>query len=297
MSRAKRQHYVPRSYLRGFTEDGEHLFVFDKSTKTSFRTSVGNVAAERYFYDSSESQGMEEKLARLDGIYPEWRDGIVGTVTSGNDIAFEHRAKLAFFMAIQLRRTRWFRDTIISGAKLIEEGFDSISDGFKKRFGVSLKPDFVLSQFLAPDKERAGKAAQARSLRSFPRLYELMEILTDHIWIVGVNQTTQPFYTSNNPLVIWPHKRHPTRAFVGLQSEGIEIAFPLDSWHILTLLERTYHVKLEPLDCQSIPIGDDGVVNYNGLQVAESHRWLYCRSDTFGLVDQLCNQPQKQPTA
>ena len=56
MSKVKREHYVPQAYLRGFTEDGEHLFVFDKSTKTRFGTSVSRIACERYFYDLSDKQ-------------------------------------------------------------------------------------------------------------------------------------------------------------------------------------------------------------------------------------------------
>ena len=264
MPKVKREHYVPQSYLRGFAEDGEHLFVFDKSTKTSFGTSVSRVAAEKYFYDISESQVIEEDLAKLDGVYPYWRDCIVETLESGKRINLEHQAQLAFFIAMQVRRTRWFRNLIITTSKQVEEVVFKMSEYFDEKHGVPLRPDASLSEHLAPNKEERAKVAQIQSMRSFSTMQSLVQILVHHIWIVGVNRTTQPFYTSDNPVVRWPHKQHPIRSYSGLQSEGIEIAFPLNSRYILALLERTFHANLEALDCNSMPINEDGVV-YSGL--------------------------------
>jgi hypothetical protein len=297
MSKVKREHYVPQSYLRGFTEDGEHLFVFDKSTKTSFGTSVSSIASEKYFYDLSESQAIEEALAKLDGVYPYWRDSIIKTVENGKRITLEHRAKLAFFIAMQVRRTRWFRNFNITIAKQVEEVLVKMSEYFDEKFGVPLKPDASLSEYLAPNKEEMAKLAQIQSMRSFSTMHSLVQILVHHIWIVGVNRTTQPFYTSDNPVVIWPHKQHPILSYSGLQSEGVEIAFPLNSRYILALLERTFHANLEALDCDSMSINEDGVVYYNGLQIAGSYRWFYCSTDSFGLAEEICSESSYEERA
>lgn len=297
MSRAKKQHYVPQSYLRGFAEDGEHLFVFDKSTKTSFGTSVSRIASEKYFYDLSESQSIEEGLAKLDGVYPYWRDSIVKTVKNGKRITLEHQAKLAFFIAMQVRRTRWFRNFNISIAKQVEEVLGKMSQRFHAKFGVPLKPDASLSEYLAPDKEEMAKLAQIQSMRSFSTMHSLAQILVHHIWIVGVNETTQPFYTSDNPVVIRPHKQHPIRSYSGLESEGIEIAFPLNSRYILALLERAFHANLEARDCDSMSINEDGVAYYNSLQIAGSYRWFYCSNDSFALAEEICKESYEERAA
>ena len=50
--RTKRQHYVPRCYLGGFTKDGDHIWAFDKTTgRPPFRSSLMNVGQECGFYD------------------------------------------------------------------------------------------------------------------------------------------------------------------------------------------------------------------------------------------------------
>jgi hypothetical protein len=48
---ARRHHYVPQCYLKGFAEDRDHpkLFVIDGKEQRSFFTAPGNVAAERDF--------------------------------------------------------------------------------------------------------------------------------------------------------------------------------------------------------------------------------------------------------
>lgn len=297
MSKAKRQHYVPQSYLRGFTENGKQLFVFDKSTKEPFYTSVSKIASERYFYDLAESQDLEKAFAKLDGDYPHWRDSIIKTVENGEGITLEYQAKLAFFIAMQIRRTRWFRNLNITIVKQIEEALTKLSDYFHEKYGVPLKLDPSLSQYLAPNKEGMAKQAQIQSMRSFSTVHDLGQILAQHIWIVGVNQTTQPFYTSDNPLVRLPHKQHPARSYSGLRSEGIEIAFPLNSRYILVLLERTFHANLAALDRGSMPINEDCVIYYNGLQIAGSYRWLYCSTDSFGLAREICKESSYEERA
>jgi Protein of unknown function (DUF4238) len=55
MGEFKKQHYVPQTYLRRFTADGERLYVFDKlqqdPTRRIRRNSVRDIAHEDDFYD------------------------------------------------------------------------------------------------------------------------------------------------------------------------------------------------------------------------------------------------------
>lgn len=50
----KNQHYVPQSYLRYFANSKEQLWVYDTKDKKSFKTSIRNIASERFFYDIEE---------------------------------------------------------------------------------------------------------------------------------------------------------------------------------------------------------------------------------------------------
>jgi hypothetical protein len=294
--KVKIQHYVPRSYLRHFTHDRKHLFIFDKQNKRKFETNVDNIAAEKYFYDSPDESGqaLEKAFANtVDANYPRWVDSILNSVKSGKKINYQQKESLAFHIALQALRTRWLRNANIEILSQIEEVFLSFSTHFKKKQGIQLKPDASLGALLSPDKEKTAKLAQLASIKNPESIQGIVEVLLNHIWIVGINKTDQPFYTSDNPVVRWAHKNHPLKSYSGLRSEGVEIAFPLTPEYILALLERTYHVDLEVLDCGFMPVDENGVVYYNGLQVFDSHRWIFSPSADFTLAEKMCDDHDK----
>ena len=80
MPGVKKQHYVPRFYLRSFTEDSGYLSVVRRDAsglKSAFRTKPENVCAENYLYEvrGCESQGddgfiekcvIEDKLGKTE---------------------------------------------------------------------------------------------------------------------------------------------------------------------------------------------------------------------------------------
>ena len=51
----------------------------------------------------------------------------------------------------------------------------------------------------------------------------LAETLMGHIWVMYVNKTDHPFYTSDNPVLTIPHKRDKYMSYGGYASDGVEI--------------------------------------------------------------------------
>ncbi len=86
----KNHHYVPRVYLKRFSEDQrkdkEKVWVFDKKNSSSFSTNVKNVASENKFYtmrqeDMKEGvnvEVVEDTLSTFEGDYVETIDEILG---------------------------------------------------------------------------------------------------------------------------------------------------------------------------------------------------------------------------
>ena len=63
MSGVKNQHYVPRFYLRSFTDESGHLGVVRRDAgglKPVFRTKPENVCAENYLYEVRRRQTLGE---------------------------------------------------------------------------------------------------------------------------------------------------------------------------------------------------------------------------------------------
>ncbi len=121
----KNQHYVPQSYLRRFTIDGEKSLIwsFDKN-KFEFeklRSSVNKICSEDYYYYQQDSAGgfdhikLEDSLSEVEKI---GNDAIIKIVNSFAmpyaAISEKERAEFGFYVSLMLTRGPAFRDCINS---------------------------------------------------------------------------------------------------------------------------------------------------------------------------------------
>lgn len=86
--------------------------------------------------------------------------------------------------------------------------------------------------FVEPNPEHA-VIDQLSFMFNPERLIEFSSILNSHIWFVGVNQTDQPFYTSDAPLGRRAHMPEDIMSYNGLGSKGIVLAFPVSDHNAL----------------------------------------------------------------
>src|SRR5262249_42598578 len=114
--------------------------------------------------------------------------------------------------------------------------------------------------------------------------------LMGHVWVLGVNDTTQPFYTSDHPVVRKFHVRQPDQAFAGVRPPRGDVVFPLSSRHVLVMYERTYFAPMLPRHGRAARVTPEGVEHYNGLQALRSYRQVYCESDLFEQAAGVCDR-------
>jgi hypothetical protein len=114
----KHQHYVPQFYLKEFASEDGQIWVYDKLTDKSFRTTVRNVAGERYFYDSDglekvtgDRQAVEKYLSSLEGHFRERIGRLLMRLRSGGyqRLHPETKGTISIFAAFQLVRTKEHR--------------------------------------------------------------------------------------------------------------------------------------------------------------------------------------------
>lgn len=309
----EKQHYVPQFYLEKFTHNGKQLFVYDKVLKKSFPSSKADVAQQRYFYDFPpvdkqrlevslykhaatnafiksnfdkirevllDDQMVEHSLSNMEGLFAQSLRSILHRIDIRklrNVFRQDLKMDLAFFMAIQIMRTKEFRDT---QAEIMEAAtYDLLKTEYPKdanNYEVRIDPKTM--------------AFDHADIMFDPELQiTIMDILTQHIWMVGINNTKFPFYTSDAPIVKITHKEDPQGkiSYAGLGAEGIQIAFPLSPHYILLLYDRNYHRKQHANENKLITLNERLVKRYNCYQVAQSNRQVFCPSSSFELIEEM----------
>lgn len=111
ISIAKNQHYVPQFILRNFTvDDGKQIHVFDKQDEKSFRTNIRNIAAETGFYNFDIKEykfTIELGLSDLESSTCVAFEKIIKERSISN-LDDDDRSKIAYFISVQIYRTRYF---------------------------------------------------------------------------------------------------------------------------------------------------------------------------------------------
>lgn len=303
---ARNQHYVPQCYLKRFTEDGASIFVFDKKTSKAFGpTDVRNVASEKGFFDvllesvDGNLQMTEDKLSQFEKC----ADGLIASflATVENNGSFDPatpdlKDALGFVVAFQFLRTREFRDTLQNAAAELGDASGQERENCLDAFVTAL----LLDGSIIAEKKRNKQQQNRRAVPSdtgsvehagmlFDGGYKFTkcaaEILKEHIWIVGDNQTDQPLYTSDAPVILlYPPDEEDTAAGLGLATKGVEVALPLSSRFILHLRERSYRPEEEVYEGKVLKLRPGAVARYNTLQVCTSYRQVYCAQDRFDLA-------------
>lgn len=283
MATIKKGHYVPQFYLKYFATDQNRVFVFDKVSQNPFMANVTGVACEKYFYDIDESilkkdadpQLVEKRLSQMEGEFATTLDLVVNSLERGTRFRSDWKTPLAKFLTIQSCRTRQFRNALGEMQRLFAQVCKDRGIDDRKYLPFVPEPETTDEDIVAFN--HAYFLLHPRTIPTY------VAVLTDHIWLIGNNDTRSPLYTSDNPLVSRGHY-----GGTGLATVGIEIAFPLTPKYVLLLYERTAFQHRLGQDCQTITLNPDHVKYYNCLQVQQSFRQVFCSEDDFDLARKQC---------
>lgn len=274
MSESKKHHYVPQSVLRGFAiPNTERVYVFDKKSLRVYESAIGDAAAENQ-YNTLDVDGRRVNLepafdghdSRLAELLRKLRDARELSCLTDED-----RHGLAYAAVVQRLRVRLVRSTLSSLPEQLRSVFEEADAEFSPDIAPDLDNDHV-------------KALTFRLLREADRY--VPAFLNKH-WLLHTTTETHPFFTSDSPIVadnILPW------GDTGLESRGVELAWPISSSLTLSFLCPSMSAKLESLapsgakllrSSPTIHANENGVLFYNSLQVLQSSRFLYGVSGEF----------------
>jgi hypothetical protein len=284
MPKVKREHFIPEFYLKMFCSENDQLWVYDKFTKRVFKTNVANIASESYFYDLPDSamtenidkQTVEAILSRMEDNFKNTLDEMLDLISTKRRITRNQKRTLAFHLAIQYLRTSEHRRQYV-------ESSEKMAHVLLTEMATASRLDISMDDYVVEFDRQYASLYHTKHM-SNPRLLDpFIKALENHIWILGENKTSQPFYASDVPIVKKAHGRSS-----GVESEGIEIAFPLTPKYILIMKERRFFKTLKNLDCRCKVLDKGEVSYYNELQVFRSYQQIYCPLNSFSQAKTIC---------
>jgi len=297
MSQTKREHFVPRWYLERFANPTTgNVCVFDKFTQKVFESSVWNIAQERHFYDlrpesikeefrktGIDLQEIEKALAVIEGYFAQAIDHLLEYIERRTGIPPDLRWMLAVQMAIQWTRTRRYRNAMVELAEIRMQA--ETDEAVRRRF-----PDLAKDEY--PTVKIAEHSIPAMHNQLFfndEHWERLANVFVRHIWLIGVNNTPTPFYTSDHPVVRRANVPDQPCGGIGIDSPGVEFFLPVSPVYALILRERSYfREQWEKHDGGGLLLAPESVEAYNRMQVVQCHRHVFSSTGDFAIARSAC---------
>jgi hypothetical protein len=144
MSETVNHHFIPQFYLRGFSDAADRrkaqVFVFDQSTRKSFRTLVRNIGARRNFFrieaEGFDPNHVEDGMAEIEGeIAPRLAEVIATKSFPSN----EHFTSVMLLMGNVAVRNPRFRSMLEDFHVKVAGGMMRASLQDKERYQDSIK--------------------------------------------------------------------------------------------------------------------------------------------------------------
>jgi hypothetical protein len=293
----KRHHFVPRFYLRHFSDRKKRVRMYARGAKKKrIVTSVNNAAVESGFYTiveemGDQSQRVEHLLSMIEGL----AKAAIGRMLKGRfppDI--EDRSNLSLFLALQTLRTPEHR-----------RSFEAMVDYSQKVMLEGWTPDYACQRLKAEGIDPTDKAiAEIMDVVDNPDKYRFVPHQNEHIkimldvatrvapviaersWLLGHSRRAA-FVTSDHP-VVWRSETTEMSKYMGVGvGNAEEEYFPLDRRHVLTMALP----DAQP-DGMTMELIEDNVLFVNSLEAAYSHKWVYQHPDDDPIDDLIPDKPR-----
>ncbi len=212
-------------------------------------------------------------ISTFDYVFSLWCEGKIQKINI--------KGHLSYLIAVQMLRTKQYRENMQAlENKLAQLLADDI---LKKNFS-----DYEDGKVQVKATEINKRIMQVSMLFDKEKVEPIAKHLHKHCWFVCINNTEQPFYTSDNPVVRHAHKEDKLMSYGGIALEGIEIVLTLSSNLILVMGERSFHSELIAVENQFVTLPTiESVDFYNFVQVSQSNRQIFCLAEKFDLIEKM----------
>ena len=277
---SKKHHYVPRGYLRYFSIGGKRrqVFTFDKFRGSAYPVNIADAGCENYFNTlvvAGQRIAFEPMFNLPDDALARVLRGI-HEHESIQHLSGEEQELVAMLAAVQFLRTKTIRQS--------HEDMQRLMVGELAKRGLAVSPDEAAA--MKPSAEDL-KIAALQGMQMVPKL---TKILLEKDWTLMRAVGSDCFTTSDTPIA---HKSAIPLGASGLASPGVEVAWPLGSKLLLSMLcpRLANNLELDSLEAaemfrgrRTLVASSDNVDYYNSMQVFWSGRFVYSDSREFRIA-------------
>lgn len=303
---AKRHHFVPQFYLRGFADDAERITTVTLPGEQRYTQVIRKTAAENGFYavpgHPDGSDAFEKILSQVEGEAA----SILARIKAGQwPLSPKDRASLAYYLALQVTRgpeQRRNMDRLAAHFTRIEIGYGGkagVKGWVKEQYGVDIS-DAEAEELWAQATQPGGPPIRHTALAHIQQMMELVDTIHPSLsfrpWML-VRFDEASLITSDTPV-----------SLIARQDDGpaMGVGF-LTAQHILVPLSRKLGLamtdpemsidlgipveKVRAGECDFAEDGSAGIADFfNTVTARQASLRLYHHPDDDGAVpDDLPN--------
>ena len=249
MGNRKEHHYLPRFYLKNFSVGQQEVHIRLHNIESDFyfdHAAISDQAKKKYLYGKDDI--MESQLEKLEGH----SSGVIRSIIDDDQLpsSAADLLQLGKFILFQQART-------VRHGEVMNTVFNTLNQGM---FGDE-----------APDDEMSIRDMLELMTKRLPYLAHL-----DYKLII--NDTSIPFITSDNPVVLYNQmmeiKRHRTPA--AWANMGLQVFFPISPDHLIYIHDSNNYIAGAPAGTTVIGnITERDVNQLNALQYLNCGELLF----------------------
>jgi hypothetical protein len=297
-----KQHYIPRFYLRRFSDDGKSIHTYDKQLAKVYNASMMSVCCEDDIYTISDDfvkkSNMEggkinklsleqehfarteeplflQLLKEIDEIRNEW-------VSGKEHYRLKHieKRELALhIVTLFFRHPKLKESTVNDYLRMENAEIDMV-----KAFLAKQKNDDSINDLKINVTCEAPVLHANLTYKDNETLMGFADAIASNIWIFEVSKGGD-FYTCDFPIVVEPHVENARPMYMGLAQYGGELTFPLSPNLVLSVFDKEYFKDKEKDDCSFIIVGDKEIRRQNMLRYFYASRHVFSIKNDFKLID------------
>jgi hypothetical protein len=263
MPKTKRNHYIPKEYLRHFASpnDPEKVYMFDKQSNNWILTNVLNAGAWSNFYSDEDEKWLSDEVE-----FP--ASFALTKLRSGQPIDTDERHQVALYLESMIKRVPSTRREFLKGAPNALEQLREDAEELSHKYGTTPQVIRKALEHLEEEQLKEPFSMTSEVTRYQWTNQEIIDVLLGMDWTVLNSRGPDKFLTGDNPAF------HPWKD--GLQTPGSQLAFPLSSSAALVADRRkSRDVVIDHIDATSAQVKE---INRRTILVSErfifSHREL-----------------------